>query len=440
MERRRVNPLNDQEIRSRGYEPTAKGWQPIQDAPSPSAQEDRRASVREGCELLDDLRRYVRRFVAATDAQLIALALWIAHTYALDAAEISGYLNIHSAVKRSGKSLLLEVLAELVRRPMLAANMTAAVLFRVVDGMSPTVLFDEVDVVFSGKSERADELRGLLNAGYRKGGTAWRMEMKGTGGVARSFDVFGPKALAGIAGQLPDTISDRSIPIALARKVRGIDVERHRARGKLEETAPLREEIEAWVAAHIEELAAARPNLPDELNDRQQDVWEPLLAIADMAGGHWPSAARSAALELHGDGDEADTSVALLLLRHLRDLFAEHDDPVALSTETILMALVDNDGGPWGKWWAVDSDHGKRSAASGFARLLKPFGISSTTVKIEGVAHKGYRRESFTDSWLRYLPPVEVTQVTEVTPQVAPTSTVTSVTEVTSTRQEELNG
>jgi hypothetical protein len=384
-----------------------------------------------GAEILDDLRRYVRRFVAATDAQLVALVLWIVHTYAIDAAEITGYLSIRSAVKRSGKSLLLEVLAELVHRPMLAANMTAAVLFRVADDLHPTLLFDEVDVVFSGKSERADELRGLLNAGYRKGGTAWRMEMKGSGGTARSFDVFGPKALAGI-GQLPDTIGDRSIPIALARKIRGIDVERHRARGKLEETAPLREQIEAWVAEHIEELTAARPDLPDELNDRQQDVWEPLLAIADAAGGDWPARARSAALELHGDGAEADTSVALLLLHHLRDLFVEHGDPAALSTETILAALTDNDGGPWAKWWSIDSDHGKRSAASGLAKILKPFGISSTKVKVDGLTLRGYRRESFTDSWLRYLPEVDATHGTEGTPQVAPTSTVPSVASVPS--------
>jgi Protein of unknown function (DUF3631) len=385
-----------------------------------------------GCaELLDDLRRYVRRFVAASDAQLVAVVLWVVHTYALDAAEITGYLMIHSAVKRSGKSLLLEVLAELVHRPMLAANMTAAVLFRVADDLHPTLLFDEVDVVFSGKSERADELRGLLNAGYRKGGTAWRMEMKGSGGVARSFDVFGPKALAGI-GQLPDTIGDRSIPIALARKVRGIDVERHRARGKLEETAPLREQMQAWVAEHIDELTAARPDLPDELNDRQQDVWEPLLAIADMAGGEWPSVARVAALELHGDGAEADTSAALLLLHHLRDLFAEHGDPAALSTETILMALVDVDSGPWGRWWVVDSDHGKRSAASGLAKILKPFGVSSTKVKIDGLTLRGYRRESFKDARLRYLPQVDATHGTHGTSQVAPTGTVPSVASVPS--------
>ncbi|MDP9329994.1 MAG: DUF3631 domain-containing protein [Actinomycetota bacterium] len=380
-------------------------------------------------ELLEWFEGFVRRFVALTDAQAVTIALWIVHTYCMDAAELTAYLNIFSAVKRSGKTLLLDVLRVLVRHPMLAADMTPAVLFRVVDEFHPTILFDEVDVIFAGKSERADELRGLLNAGFRRGGAAWRMEMGGKAAKARSFDVFGAKALAGI-GKLPDTIADRSAPIELARKVRGIDVERFRSRGKLEETAPLREQVAQWAEEHLEALRAARPNLPDELNDRQQDVWEPLLAIADEAGGDWPTRARAAARELHGGGDEADTSATLLLLRHLRDLFAERGDAAALPTETILGGLVDNDEGPWARWWSVDSDHAKRSAASGLAKMLKNFGITSTTIRVGDATPRGYRREAFFDAWNRYLPGGNATPATDATPQVAPTSAVASVADV----------
>jgi hypothetical protein len=382
-------------------------------------------------ETLDVLVRFIRRFLAASDAQLVTIALWVVHTYAIEAAEITGYLNVYSAVKRSGKTLLLDILSVLVRQPMLAADMSPAVLFRVVDDYRPTLLFDEVDVIFGGKGERADDLRGLLNAGYRRGGAAWRMEMTGRTGVPRSFDVFCTKALAGI-GRLPSTLEDRSFPIELARKIRGIDVERYRSRGKLEETAPLREQIAAWVEEHLVELTAARPELPDELNDRQQDVWEPLLAIADAAGDGWGARARAAAREIHAGGDEAETSVTLLLLGHLREMFADHDDSAALSTETILMSLVDNDDGPWARWWSVDSDHGKRSAASGLANKLRPFGISSTKVKIDGVALRGYRREDFGDAWARYLPPVDGTCGTYGTPQVGATSTVPMVPSVPS--------
>jgi hypothetical protein len=385
-------------------------------------------------QLLGGLEGFVRRFVALTDAQAVLIALWIVHTYCIEAAELTPYLNIFSAVKRSGKTLLLDVLRVLVHHPMLASDMTPAVMFRVVDEFHPTILFDEVDVIFAGKSERADELRGLLNAGYRRGGAAWRMEMGGKSAKARSFDVFGPKALAGI-GKLPDTIADRAGPIELARKVRGIDVERFRSRGKFEETAPLREQVAQWAEEHVEALRAARPHLPDELNDRQQDVWEPLLAIADEAGGDWPGRARVAALELHGASDEADTSAALLLLGHLRGLFVEHGQPAALSTETILGGLVDNPEGPWGRWWSVDSDHAKRSAASALAKMLWNFGIRSATVRIGDSTPRGYRKEAFSDVWSRYLPGEDATPATDATPQVVPTSAVAPVADVASIQE-----
>jgi hypothetical protein len=376
--------------------------------------------------ILEDVAAFVARFVSLSDSQLAAVALWVVLTYAVDAFEVVPYLNIHSALKRSGKTLLLEILSVLVRHPMLVADMSAAVLFRAIDERNPTLLFDEVDVVFGGRSERADELRGLLNAGYKRGGIAMRVEMRGKKGQLRDFDVFGPKALAGI-GKLPDTIGDRSLPVEMLRQVRSARTERFRRRGKLEETAALRERITSWAAEHRLELARSWPALPDELNDRQQDIWEPLLAIADLAGPEWADRARAAARELHSDGDEADTSLAVLLLGHLRDLFVEHGDPPALSTETILEALVDNDDGPWGRWWSVDSDHGKRSAASGLARHLKPFGIRSTKIRIDALVMRGYRRETFAEPWTRYLPGEMELTPTAGPPQVVPTSAVPPV-------------
>jgi hypothetical protein len=387
-------------------------------------------------ECLDSIAAFLRRFVALSDAQVVAIALWTVFTYCADAFEIAGYLSVFSAVKRSGKTLLLDVLRCLVHAPLLAADLSPAVLFRVMEELRPTVLIDEVDVLFGGKTtERSDELRALLNAGYRRGGAAWRMEMGGKAATVRSFDVYGPKALAGI-GRLPDTISDRCIPIELTRKVRGIDIERFRSRGKQEETAPLREQVATWAEGHRETLGAARPNLPDELNDRQQDVWEPLLAIAGLAGGLWPERAKAAACELHGDGhDEADTTVAVLLLEHLRDLFGEHDNPPSMSTDAILSGLVEDDRGPWGRWWSTDHDHGKRSAASALAKMLRPFGIRSATIRLAESTLRGYRLASFSDAWERYLPAGDATDATDATTQVGPTSTVASVADVASTPQ-----
>ncbi|MDP9328023.1 MAG: DUF3631 domain-containing protein, partial [Actinomycetota bacterium] len=86
-----------------------------------------------------------------------------------------------------------------------------------------------------------------------------------------------------------------------------------------------------------------------------------------------------------------------------------------------------NDAGPWARWWSVDTDHDRRSAASGLARNLKPFGIRSTKIKLDSVSLRGYRRESLDEAWTRYLPPVMELTPTDGTPQVAPTSAVPSV-------------
>src|SRR5215204_2550337 len=169
--------------------------------------------------ILEDLRVFIRRFVVLTDAQADAVTLWVAHTHPIEAFSCTPYLAITSGEKRSGKTRLLEVLELVVREPLQTANISDAALFRVVGHpeKSPTLLLDEVDAIF--KSREREELRGLLNAGYRRGAVVHRM-----GGAnnrtLETFPVFGPKAFAGIGNCLPDTISDRAIPIRLQRRVR----------------------------------------------------------------------------------------------------------------------------------------------------------------------------------------------------------------------------
>ena len=90
-------------------------------------------------EVLDELAGFVRRFVVMSPAQADAIALWIVHTHAFDAAEQTPYLAISSAEKRSGKTRLLEVLELLVARPWLTGRVTAAVLARKVDAERPTL-------------------------------------------------------------------------------------------------------------------------------------------------------------------------------------------------------------------------------------------------------------------------------------------------------------
>lgn len=239
-----------------------------------------------GALLLDDLVRFLRRFVVLSESQADAIALWVAHTYAIEAADTTPYLWIVSAEKRSGKTRLLEVLELLVRSPLPTANISDAALFRAIAELSPTLLFDEVDAIFGKKAREREDLRGLLNAGYRRGALARRM-----GGprmtTLESFPVFCAKAIAGL-GELPDTITDRAIRIQLERKTRDERIERFRRREVEAEAQLLRERLADWLEPQLDELRAARPQLPDKLDDRAQDIWEPLLAIADLAEGDQP--------------------------------------------------------------------------------------------------------------------------------------------------------
>jgi Protein of unknown function (DUF3631) len=292
-----------------------------------------------------------------------------------------------------------------------------------------TVLFDEIDTVFSAKSEQ-DELRGLLNVGYRRGGRAWRIETKGKEHTPRAFEVFGPKLLAGI-GNLPATIADRSIPIELERKRRDAQVARFRRKSVAEIAEPLRQALETWAPLAVEGLAQAQPDLPDELNDRAQEMWEPLIAIADEAGGVWPARALVASVELHQR--EEDVSTGVLLLAHIREAFEEYGTETGvIASEQLVEALTKNEHGPWGRWWRVDTESAARSAKSGLARRLKPFGIRSTTVRVGTSTPRGYRRGDFVPVWERYLPVSRngATSATDTTAQVGLTSDVADVSSV----------
>jgi hypothetical protein len=131
---------------------------------------------------------------------------------------------------------------------------------------------------------------------------------------------------------------------------------------------PRRERIPAWVSEHLKILAAARPELPDTLNDRQQDSVEPLLAIADQAGGDWPVRLRKAVVEIFTGENSEDQSIGVRLA-DIRAIF-ESSGAERLSSVDLLSGLVEVETSPWGDW-----KHGKPLNAVGLAHLLKPFGI-----------------------------------------------------------------
>jgi hypothetical protein len=355
------------------------------------------AEAPSGVELLVNLTAFIRRYVALSEYQALVIALWIIHTHALGAADTTAYLNVRSPEKRSGKTRLLETLDLLVARPWFTGRVTAAVLVRKVADKTPTLLLDESDAAFNGNREYAETLRGVLNAGFRRGGVASLCIGQGANLTYKDFPVFSPKAIAGI-GRLPDTVADRSIPIELKRQRPSEHVERFRARNVVPEALPLQSAAAAWAEEHLKALAEAEPALPDELDDRAQDIIEPLLAIADEVGDQWPERAREAAVALlTGEHREESESLGIRLLRDIRGVFDEKKTD-QLPTGKLLKALHAKEEAPWG------SLQGEPLDANKLARLLKPYGIGPDQFRESGKKIRGYRRSDFKDAWERYLP------------------------------------
>ncbi len=365
--------------------------------------------LEDGSAILNDVHAFLGRFVAyPSDDARVAHTLWIAHTHLMDAWESTPRIAFLSPEPGSGKTRALEVSELLAPNPVEAVNVSPAYLFRKVAEAAPTLLFDEIDTVFGPRAKENEEIRGLLNAGHRRGAVAGRCVMQGKMAVTEELPAYCAVALAGL-GQLPDTILSRSVIVKMRRRAPNETVESFRRRVHASEGHQLRDRLAAWAELAVDDLKRAWPDLPPGIADRDADVWEPLLAIADAAGGHWPEQARVSAVSLVSLLREASPSLGIKLLSDLRSLFGDAD---ALPTTTILDGLHNLEESPWG------SLRGKPLDARGLARILAPYDVKPQQVRAGEWTGKGYRREELHDAWQRYL----------ASPRVEPETSETSET------------
>lgn len=350
--------------------------------------------------LLRDVRAFVHRYVVLTPEQEIAVTLWTLHTWAIQAADLSPYLSVSSAVMRAGKTRLLETVELLVRSPWRVVQPSEAVLFRKLGQGDSTLLFDEVDAVFGRNVSDAQEgIRAVLNCGFQRGATIPRCIDRGQ--KIEEFAVFGPKLLAGI-GLPPPTVRDRSFVIEMKRKKRTENVSRFRRRDAEALAAPLRERLERWAASAVDGLRDARPDLPEKLGDRAQDAAEPLLAIADAAGAEWPALARKALVSLAGEDEGDEDERGVRLLADVRAIFGLlHRKDGEITTAALLSELHAREESPWKR---LDRK-GEPLDAAGLARLLRPFGPRPKSVRQGDTVVRGYLVAAFSDPFERYLPP-----------------------------------
>jgi Protein of unknown function (DUF3631) len=348
-----------------------------------------------GAALLDEVHATVTDFVIwPSKAAAVAYTLWIAATHAQEAWEHATRFVLKSPIKRCGKTRVEEVGRELVHQPLPTSNISPAALSRAIDETDPpTLILDEADVIFGrGKNTRegSEDLRGILNSGHSRGWPYLRWDVRAK--KVEECSTFAMAMMAGI-GDLPDTIEDRAVAVVMRRRASGETVRQFRRRRVLPGLHDLRDRVHAWVTACIGELEHAEPDLPVE--DRQADVWEPLVAVADCAGGDWPARARWACAQLCAVAIEADEGTfGERLLADLRAIWL--DDETHLPTATILDRLHAIEEAPWGDYY------GKPLTARGLAKLLRPYGVKSRNIRIGDDIAKGYASDDLADSWRRY--------------------------------------
>jgi hypothetical protein len=345
--------------------------------------------------ILDSILAFIRMYVAfPNDESAIAVAVWVAHAHLLDHFDSTPRLAIVAPEKGSGKTRTLEVIESLVPNSLRSSSTTTAVLFRLIDSdQRPTVLIDEADALWSERGAN-EELRALLNAGHRRGSDVHRMVGEGSNMKAQRFATFAAVALAGI-GDLPDTLMDRSVAIRMKRRAPHEKVEPWRFRSGNAVGGLLRQELVTW-ARSVEQLPM--PEL-DDITDRAADIWEPLIAVADAVGDHWPDSVRHACKVLTDNVDSGDMSLRLRLLSDLRDVWPDSSNFTA--TSDLLHRLGDVPEAPWG----LDGPFGLSGlTARKLSNLLHHYGVKSQHDPSKTL--RGYRRVDLEDAWIRYLPPL----------------------------------
>lgn len=350
----------------------------------------------DGAQLLDEVRAYATRFIVfPSGAAADAYTLWAAHTHAVD---LDGVLLFDCTPRLAilgesdcGKTLALEILGMLSRRGLVIADPTAPTLAFLISEERATLMIDEIDMLL-GPGDGQRPLRTVLNVGYQRSGKIARLR--------QLLSCFAPVALAGLPQNFQSNIKlrptcNRSIILRMRAKRAQDGAEDFKHRMHVPMADALSVALAEWTGTEdvITELACAWPESPEGVENRLAQIWEPLFALADVAGGDWPERARAACKVLAlGDGSDAAPEPSPLQ-RLLADLSTLDWGPTGnLPTRTILAWLYGLPDSPWRTLWPNPG-----AAPRELAALLGLIGVHVDKVwdPETGRSVQGYHRTDF---------------------------------------------
>jgi hypothetical protein len=358
-----------------------------------SGQIDPTVPLLQGAKLVRKLELFFQRRVILPLGLALVLALWVIGTYLYDIFDCFPYLCITSPAKRCGKTLVAELIGLVSARSKTTVNVSEAALFRMIGMFRPTIIMDETETLANQKSERAQFLLSLLNAGHRKNANVIRCV--GPDHTPTEFPVYSPKVLLAI-GNLPDTFRDRSIIVAMRRRRKDEQITRYRYREVSQKGMRRAALTQVWAETHRKQVESEYLNESlDFLDDREADNWASLFSIAVVAVPDRVDELKQIAMRL-GKAKNAldvDDSDALHLLSDVRRVFIKNN-LTRISTSELVFRLQRIDESPWDELTQYK-----------LARMLKPFGISSRQVWTEKRNVRGYEHDDFKSVFDSYLSP-----------------------------------
>jgi hypothetical protein len=367
----------------------------------------------DGPSLFAEVVECLQRYLVLPDGAAVAMALWAAHTFCVNAFSHSPRLHFHSPMQQCGKTTALKILSCLSEKPMLLASLTSAGLFRAAAQDQPTLFIDEAQSLLSSYRE---DLEALLKSGYdNEGGAVLRVEEVGGGGLKR----FAPKlyrcycavAFAGI-GQFTGSLAplaDRCITIRMQRATPAERKQRFdssRQSQARQELLALQRKLARWCLDHRQQIeqTAALPDiqlgLPEDAANRQADKWRPLFTVARVVGPEWTARCLASYHALEAARPPSDQApIQVQLLAAIKDIF-DHRPKDRIASQELAQMLAEREGEPW-----ADFNQGRPITPNQLANQLRPLGICPKTIRIgQRSTAKGYEASDFQDAWARYLP------------------------------------
>jgi putative DNA primase/helicase len=343
--------------------------------------------------LLEELKNLLNKFIVLPTHADIILSAWVIFTWCIDAFDVAPILSLYSPEKGCGKTTLIGLLTDLVKRAMPSSNCTAAPMFRMIEAYQPTIMLDEADTFLA----QSEELRSIINAGHKRK-MAFVLRSEGQTHTPKKFSTFSAKCIA-LIGHLPDTLHDRAIVVRLRRILQTEEVSiitpqdeemfkiirRKLARFAKDNSASIRQ-------------ASMTASIPKELYARSKDNWLPFLTLASLTDADWSTKMTEAALSSLENVNDV-MSVGLELLIDIKSIVADVPLDKRVLSADVIEALCNIEDKPWAKF-----KNNKPITTRQLSDLLKPYGIKPIDIYYEGKGRRGYHVSHFTEVFASFIP------------------------------------